>query len=546
MEIKQTRLDQLPSWGALQANVAEIEGQTMASLFAADGDRAGAMSADFDGYHYDYSKQSATPETIKLLIACAREAGIEERIKAMFAGEAINVSEDRAVLHLALRAPRSESIMHDGENVVDQVHEVLDRMGDFSDRVRCGDWKGATGKPIRNVVNIGIGGSHLGPDMAVTALAHYSDRQMRFRFVSNVDGSDFAEKTLDLDPEETLFIIVSKTFTTLETLTNAGTARDWIVDALGEDSVEHHFVAVSTNADGVAKFGIDTANMFGFWDWVGGRYSMDSAVGLSIMCAIGRDNFAEMLAGFHAVDEHLRTAPLEQNMPVLMGLVGVLNRNLHNRPTVAILPYVAEMARFPAYLQQLEMESNGKHVMLDGSTVGWETAAVFWGEPGTNGQHAFYQMIHQGTEIVPTEFIGFCDPIYPLGVHHDLLMANMFAQAEALAFGRDAETLRAAGSPEAQIAARICLGERPSTTLLIDGQLTPRALGTLVALYEHRAFTEGVLWGIDSFDQWGVELGKVLAGTLADQLTSEAAPQLEHDGSTNALVRRYRASQNRP
>ncbi len=546
MEIKQTRLDQLPSWGALQANVAELEGQTLASLFAADGDRAGAMSADFDGYHYDYSKQSATPETIKLLIACAREAGIEERIKAMFAGEAINVSEDRAVLHLALRAPRSESIMHDGENVVDQVHEVLDRMGDFSDSVRCGDWKGATGKPIRNVVNIGIGGSHLGPDMAVTALAHYSDRQMRFRFVSNVDGSDFAEKTLDLDPEETLFIIVSKTFTTLETLTNAGTARDWIVDALGEDSVEHHFVAVSTNADGVAKFGIDTANMFGFWDWVGGRYSMDSAVGLSIMCAIGRDNFAEMLAGFHAVDEHLRTAPLEQNMPVLMGLVGVLNRNLHNRPTVAILPYVAEMARFPAYLQQLEMESNGKHVMLDGSTVDWETAAVFWGEPGTNGQHAFYQMIHQGTEIVPTEFIGFCDPIYPLGVHHDLLMANMFAQAEALAFGRDAETLRAAGSPEAQITARICLGERPSTTLLIDGQLTPRALGTLVALYEHRAFTEGVLWGIDSFDQWGVELGKVLAGTLADQLTSEAAPQLEHDGSTNALVRRYRASQNRP
>ncbi len=546
MEIKQTRLDQLPSWGALQANVAELEGQTLASLFAADGDRAGAMSTDFDGYHYDYSKQSATPETIKLLIACAREAGIEERIKAMFAGEAINVSEDRAVLHLALRAPRSESIMHDGENVVDQVHEVLDRMGDFSDRVRCGDWKGATGKPIRNVVNIGIGGSHLGPDMAVTALAHYSDRQMRFRFVSNVDGSDFAEKTLDLDPEETLFIIVSKTFTTLETLTNAGTARDWIVDALGEDSVEHHFVAVSTNADGVAKFGIDTANMFGFWDWVGGRYSMDSAVGLSIMCAIGRDNFAEMLAGFHAVDEHLRTAPLEQNMPVLMGLVGVLNRNLHNRPTVAILPYVAEMARFPAYLQQLEMESNGKHVMLDGSTVDWDTAAVFWGEPGTNGQHAFYQMIHQGTEIVPTEFIGFCDPIYPLGVHHDLLMANMFAQAEALAFGRDAETLRAAGSPEAQITARICLGERPSTTLLIDGQLTPRALGTLVALYEHRAFTEGVLWGIDSFDQWGVELGKVLAGTLADQLTSEAAPQLEHDGSTNALVRRYRASQNRP
>ncbi len=546
MGIKQTRLDQLPSWRALRANVAELEGQTLASLFAADGDRAEAMSVDFDGYHYDYSKQGATPETIKLLASCAREAGIEERIKAMFAGEAINVSEDRAVLHVALRAPRGESIMHDGENVVDQVHEVLDRMGDFSDRVRCGDWKGATGKPIRNVVNIGIGGSHLGPDMAVTALAHYSDRQMRFRFVSNVDGSDFAEKTLDLEPEETLFIIVSKTFTTLETLTNAGTARDWIVDALGEDSVEHHFVAVSTNADGVAKFGIDTANMFGFWDWVGGRYSIDSAVGLSIMCAIGRDNFAEMLAGFHAVDEHLRTAPLEQNMPVLMGLVGVLNRNLHNRPTVAILPYVAEMARFPAYLQQLEMESNGKHVMLDGSTVDWETAAVFWGEPGTNGQHAFYQMIHQGTEIVPTEFIGFCDPIYPLGVHHDLLMANMFAQAEALAFGRDAETLRAAGSPEAQIAARICLGERPSTTLLIDGQLTPRALGTLVALYEHRAFTEGVLWGIDSFDQWGVELGKVLAGTLADQLTSEAVPQLEHDGSTNALVRRYRASQNRP
>ena len=382
--------------------------------------------------------------------------------------------------------------------------------------------------------------------MATIALSHYSDRGMNFRFVSNVDGSDFAEKTLDLDPEETLFIIVSKTFVTLETLTNAGTAREWIVDALGEDSVEHHFVAVSTNADGVAKFGINTDNMFGFWDWVGGRYSMDSSVGLTIMCAIGRENFAEMLAGFNAVDEHLRSAPLEQNMPVLMGLVGVWNRNLMDFPTVAILPYVAEMARFPAYLQQLEMESNGKHVMLNGDQVGWDTAAVFWGEPGTNGQHAFYQMIHQGTEIVPTEFIGFCDPIYPLGNHHDLLMANMFAQAEALAFGRDAETLRAAGSPEEQISARICLGDRPSTTLLIDGQLTPRALGTLVALYEHRAFTEGVLWGIDSFDQWGVELGKVLAGTLADQLMDSDKPDLQHDSSTNSLARRYRASQKRP
>jgi len=450
------------------------------------------------------------------------------------------------VLHLALRAPKGDEIIVDGVNVVDQVHEVLDRMGDFTDKIRSGEWKGATGKPIRNVVNIGIGGSHLGPEMATIALAHYSDRGMNFRFVSNVDGSDFAEKTLDLDPEETLFIIVSKTFVTLETLTNAGTARDWIVDALGEDSVEHHFVAVSTNAEGVAKFGINTDNMFGFWDWVGGRYSMDSSVGLTIMCAIGRENFAEMLAGFNAVDEHLRSAPLEDNMPVLMGLVGVWNRNLMDFPTVAILPYVAEMARFPAYLQQLEMESNGKHVMLNGDQVGWDTAAVFWGEPGTNGQHAFYQMIHQGTEIVPTEFIGFCDPIYPLGTHHDLLMANMFAQAEALAFGRDAETLRAAGSPEEQISARICLGDRPSTTLLIDGQLTPRALGTLVALYEHRAFTEGVLWGIDSFDQWGVELGKVLAGTLADQLMDSDKPDLQHDSSTNSLARRYRASQKRP
>ncbi len=546
MEIQQTRLDELPSWAALEANAAELKGQSLASMFDADASRADEMSVDFDGYHYDYSKQLASPETIKLLIACAREAGIEERIKAMFAGQAINVSEDRSVLHLALRAPRGEEIFVDGVNVVDQVHEVLDRMGDFSDKIRSGEWKGATGKPIRNVVNIGIGGSHLGPEMATIALAHYSDREMKFRFVSNVDGSDFAEKTLDLDPEETLFIIVSKTFVTLETLTNAGTARDWIVGALGEDSVEHHFVAVSTNAEGVAKFGINTDNMFGFWDWVGGRYSMDSSVGLTIMCAIGRENFAAMLAGFHAVDEHLRSAPLEANMPVLMGLVGVWNRNLLKLPTVAILPYVAEMARFPAYLQQLEMESNGKHVMLNGEQVGWDTAAVFWGEPGTNGQHAFYQMIHQGTEIVPTEFIGFCDPIYPLGNHHDLLMANMFAQAEALAFGRDAETLRAAGSPQAQISARICLGDRPSTTLLIDGQLTPRALGTLVALYEHRAFTEGVLWGIDSFDQWGVELGKVLAGTLADQLTDADKPDLQHDSSTNSLARRYRASQKRP
>jgi len=458
----------------------------------------------------------------------------------MFAGEKINVSEDRSVLHVALRAPRGDEIDADGHDVVPDVHEVLDRMASFSDRVRSGEWLGATGKRIRNVVNIGIGGSDLGPAMATTALTDYTDPEMTFAFVSNIDGSDFADKTRGMDPAETLFIVVSKTFTTLETLTNARTARDWIVSALGEEAVERHFVAVSTNEKGVAEFGIDTANMFGFWEWVGGRYSMDSSVGLSLMVAIGPERFHEMLAGFHAMDEHLRNAPLEENLPVIFGLLSVWNTSFLGSPTVAVLPYAQELSRFPAYLQQLEMESNGKHVMLDGRPVRWATAPVLWGEPGTNGQHAFYQMIHQGTEIVPSEFIGFSGPLHPLGEHHDMLIANMFAQAEALAFGRSAEELEAAGSPPEQVPHRVCEGGRPSTTILIDGPLTPKALGSLIALYEHRVLTEGVCWGIDSFDQWGVELGKVLATKLIAELTSEQAPPPDHDASTVALVRRYR------
>ena len=538
-------LDELPAYAALREHAEALRGRTLADLFAAEPGRGATLRAQAAGIYLDYAKQRVTSETIELLVRLAEEAGLPERIEAMFAGEHINVSEDRAVLHVALRVPRRERIESGGEDVVPQVHEVLDRMAAFSERVRSGAWTGATGLPIRNVVNIGIGGSHLGPEMATLALASFARRDMRLRFVSNVDGSDFAEKTQDLDPAETLFVIVSKTFTTLETLTNAGTARDWLVAALGEDAVARHFVAVSTNAERVGAFGIDTENMFGFWDWVGGRYSLDSAVGLSVMLAIGPEGFGELLGGFRAMDEHLRSAPLTENLPVLLGLLSVWNTTLLGLSSVAVLPYVAELSRFAAYLQQLEMESNGKHVMLDGTPVRWATGPVLWGEPGTNGQHAFYQLMHQGTEVVPAEFIGFTAPLHPLGRHHDLLMANMFAQAEALAFGRDADELRAAGSDEAQIAHRVCLGDRPSTTILVDGTLTPAALGKLVALYEHRVLTEGVIWGIDSFDQWGVELGKVLAGTLADEIEHDGAPDLAHDSSTNELVRRYRAARGR-
>ena len=538
-------LDELPSYAALCDHAAALGERTIADLFDADPSRGETLRALAAGIYLDHAKQRVTPETIALLVRLAEEAGLPERIAAMFAGEHINVSEDRAVLHVALRAPRGARIETDGEDVVAPVHEVLDRMAAFSERVRSGAWTGATGLPIRNVVNIGIGGSHLGPEMATLALAHDARRDMRFRFVSNVDGSDFAEKTQDLDPAETLFVIVSKTFMTLETLTNAGTARDWLVAALGEAAVARHFVAVSTNAERVAAFGIDTDNMFGFWDWVGGRYSMDSAVGLSVMLAIGPEGFGELLGGFRAMDEHLRSAPLAENLPVLLGLISVWNTTFLGLPTVAVLPYAAELSRFAAYLQQLEMESNGKHVTLDGTPVRWATAPVLWGEPGTNGQHAFYQLMHQGTQVVPAEFIGFTEPLHPLGRHHDLLMANMLAQAEALAFGRDEAALRAAGSDEAQIPHRVCPGDRPSTTILVDGPLTPAALGKLVALYEHRVLTEGVLWGIDSFDQWGVELGKVLAGALAGEIEDDGAPDLAHDSSTNALVRRYRAARGR-
>ena len=540
-EAPATPLDELPAWKELQAHAAQLRERSLAELFADDPGREQAMHIEAEGMYFDFAKQRATPETIGLLVELARQAGLPERIEAMFAGEKINVSEDRSVLHVALRAPRGERLDDaQGHDVVPDVHEVLDRMAAFSDQVRSGEWLGATGKRIRNVVNIGIGGSDLGPAMATIALTDYTDPEMRFAFVSNIDGSDFADKTRQFDPAETLFVVVSKTFTTLETLTNARTARDWIVSALGEDAVERHFVAVSTNEKGVEEFGIDPANMFGFWEWVGGRYSMDSSVGLSLMVAIGPERFHEMLAGFHAMDEHLRSTPLEQNLPVIFGLLSVWNTSILGCPTVAVLPYAQELSRFPAYLQQLEMESNGKHVMLDGRPVRWATAPVLWGEPGTNGQHAFYQMIHQGTEIVPSEFIGFSEPLHPLGEHHDMLIANMFAQAEALAFGRSAKELEEAGSPPKQVPHRVCEGGRQSTTILVDGPLTPKALGSLIALYEHRVLTEGVCWGIDSFDQWGVELGKVLATKLISELTSEQAPPPDHDASTVALVRRYR------
>ncbi|HWQ12016.1 MAG TPA: glucose-6-phosphate isomerase [Roseiflexaceae bacterium] len=532
-------LTERPAWRALAAHYEQLRGAHLRELFAQDPGRGERLAAEAAGLFLDYSKHRVTDETLRLLVALAGECGLRARIEAMFSGEKINVTEQRAVLHLALRAPRDALIEVDGQNVVPEVHAVLDRMADFADRVRNGGWTGATGKRIRNVVNIGIGGSDLGPVMAYEALRHYSRRDITFRFVSNIDGTDFAEAVRDLEPAETLFIVASKTFTTLETMTNARSARAWLVAALGEEAVAKHFVAVSTAAGEVRKFGIDTANMFGFWDWVGGRYSMDSAIGLSTMIAIGPDGFHDMLAGFHAMDEHFRSAPFERNLPAIMGLLGVWYADFFGAETVAVLPYDQYLKRFPAYLQQLTMESNGKSVTLDGARVNYETGAIYWGEPGTNGQHSFYQLIHQGTKLVPCDFIAFARSLNPLGGHHDLLMANVFAQAEALAFGKTADEVRAEGTPEWLVPHRTFEGNRPSSTILAE-RLTPRVLGALVALYEHMVFTQGVIWNIGSFDQWGVELGKVLAQRIAPELQRAEEPELAHDSSTNALIRRYR------
>ena len=534
-------LRELPAWAQLQAHHEVIRDAHLRDLFAADAQRGKRLVADGAGLFLDFSKNRVTDETVMLLGELARQRGVEDRREAMFAGEHINVSEDRPVLHVALRMPRNRSLVVDGVDVVKEVHETLDRMADFAERVRSGEWRGHTGRAIRNVVNIGIGGSDLGPVMAYEALRHYSRREMTLRFVSNVDGTDFVESTRDLDPEETLFVISSKTFTTLETMTNARSAREWSLAGLGGDeaAVARHFVAVSTNAGEVSKFGIDTDNMFGFWDWVGGRYSMDSAIGLSTMAAIGPARFAEMLAGFHAMDEHFREAPAGSNLPMLMGLLSVWYADFFGAETCAVLPYDQYMHRFPAYLQQLTMESNGKHVTLDGTRVDYGTGAIFWGEPGTNGQHSFYQLLHQGTRLVPCDFIGFLHSNNSLGPHHDLLMSNVFAQPEALAFGKTAEQVRAEGTPEEVVPHRVMEGNRPSNTILA-GRLTPEALGSLVALYEHSVFTQGAIWGIDSFDQWGVELGKVLAQAIIPELESGEEPKLRHDSSTNALIRRYR------
>jgi glucose-6-phosphate isomerase len=529
------------AWQALEAHFAEIRDTHLRELFAADPGRGERLVADGAGLHLDFSKNRLTDETVIMLGELAEERGVAERREAMFAGEHINVSEDRAVLHVALRMPRERSLIVDGVDVVKEVHETLDRMAGFAERVRSGEWTGHTGRPIRNVVNIGIGGSDLGPTMAYEALRHYSRRELIFRFVSNVDGTDFAESTRDLDPEETLFVVSSKTFTTLETMTNARTAREWSLAGLGGDeaAVAKHFVAVSTNAEGVAGFGIDTENMFGFWDWVGGRYSMDSAIGLSTMLAIGPARFAEMLAGFHAMDEHFRTARAAENLPMLMGLLSVWYGGFFDAETCAVLPYDQYLHRFPAYLQQLTMESNGKHVTLDGARVDYDTGAIFWGEPGTNGQHSFYQLLHQGTRLVPCDFVGFMRSNNPLGDHHDLLISNVFAQAQALAFGRTAEEVRAEGTAEEVVPHRVMEGNRPSNTILAE-RLDPFTLGALVALYEHSVFVQGAIWGVDSFDQWGVELGKVLAKRIVPELQADAEPELAHDSSTNALIRRYR------
>jgi len=534
-------LTKLKAWQALQTHYEQVGALHLRKLFADDPGRGERMTAEAAGLFLDYSKNRITGETVKLLVQLAEESGLRPRIDAMFRGEKINVTEKRAVLHVALRAPAGASIMVDGEDVVPQVHAVLDKMADFSNRVRSGEWKGSTGKPVRNIVNIGIGGSDLGPVMAYEALRHYSEREMTFRFVSNVDGTDFAEAVYGLDPAETLFIVSSKTFTTLETMTNAHSARAWSLAGLAGDekSVARHFVAVSTNAADVAKFGIDTANMFGFWDWVGGRYSMDSAIGLSTMLAIGPDNFRAMLDGFHQMDEHFRTAPFERNLPVLIGLLGIWYTDFFGSQTVAVLPYEQYLKRFPAYLQQLTMESNGKHVTLDGDAVSYPTGPVYWGEPGTNGQHSFYQLIHQGTRIIPCDFIAFAQPLNSLGRHHDILMANVFAQSEALAFGKTSEQVKAEGTPDWLVPHRVFEGNRPSNTILA-GQLTPGTLGKLVALYEHSVFTQGTVWQINSFDQWGVELGKVLAQRIVPELENRTEPTLSHDSSTNNLIRRYR------
>jgi glucose-6-phosphate isomerase len=534
-------LTRRPAWKDLAAHHKTVRELHLRQLFADDPARGERMTVEAAGLCLDYSKNRITDETLKLLLQLAEESGLRARIDAMFRGEKINITENRAVLHVALRAPKGESIVVDGEDVVPQVHAVLDKMADFSNRVRSGEWKGYSGKRIRNVVNIGIGGSDLGPVMAYEALRCYSHRSMTFRFVSNIDGTDFVEASRDLDPEETLFIVSSKTFTTLETMTNAGSARDWCLRSFGGDvkAVAKHFVAVSTNAAKVAEFGIDTANMFGFWDWVGGRYSMDSAIGLSTMLAIGPDNFRSLLDGFHQMDEHFRAAPFERNLPVLMGLLAVWYNNFFGAQTVAVLPYEQYLKRFPAYLQQLTMESNGKYTRLDGSRVTYQTGPIYWGEPGTNGQHSFYQLLHQGTRLVPCDFIAFVEPLNPLGRHHDMLLANVFAQAEALAFGKTPEQVRAEGTTSRLVRHRVFEGNRPSNTILAE-RLTPEALGKLVALYEHSVFTQGVVWGINPFDQWGVELGKVLAQRIIPELESEVEPELSHDSSTNNLIRRCR------
>ncbi|HEY2271419.1 MAG TPA: glucose-6-phosphate isomerase [Jatrophihabitantaceae bacterium] len=540
MDTVATPLRSRPAWTALAEHYEQIRGKHLRSLFADDPDRGERLALDAVGIYLDYSKNRVTDETIGLLLELAEQSGLRERIEAMFDGEKINVTEQRAVLHVALRAPASERITVDDIDVVPAVHEVLGRMAEFADNVRSGRWQGHTGKQIVNIVNIGIGGSDLGPVMAYEALRHYSDRKLTLRFVSNVDGTDFAEATRDLDPAETLFIVSSKTFTTVETMTNAATARQWVLDALHDKSaIAKHFVAVSTNSEAVEEFGIDVMNMFGFWDWVGGRYSMDSAIGLSTMIAIGPRQFRDLLDGFHAMDEHFRTAPFAHNLPVLLGLLTVWYTDFFGCQTQAVLPYDQYLKRFPAYLQQLTMESNGKHVTLAGDTVDYSTGPVYWGEPGTNGQHSFYQLIHQGTELIPADFIGFSSSLNPLGQHHDLLNANVFAQTEALAFGKTSEQVQAEGTPDWLVPHRVFEGNRPSNTLLLD-RLTPHALGSLIALYEHSVFVQGTIWSINSFDQWGVELGKVLAKKVAEELTAATEPQLAHDSSTNALIRRYR------
>jgi glucose-6-phosphate isomerase len=534
------RLTETASWRALQAHYEKIKDVQLRQMFADDSSRGERFVVEDAGLFLDYSKNRITEETVRLLIELAKERGVAERRDAMFRGEKINITENRAVLHVALRAPRNVQIKVDGVDVVPAVHEVLDKMAAFSNRLRSGEWKGYTGKAIKTVINVGIGGSYLGPEMAYDALRSFTDRGMSFRFVANVDGAAFAEAVHDLDPAETLFILSSKTFTTLETMTNAATARRWIVDALKSDAaVAKHFVAVSTNAEGVAKFGIDTANMFGFWDWVGGRYSMDSAIGLSTMIAIGPKGFADLLGGFRDMDEHFRNAPLEKNLPVLMGLLTVWYNNFFGAQTLGVMPYSDNLKRFPAYLQQLQMESNGKHVDLDRQIVSYQTGPIIWGEPGTDGQHSFYQLIHQGTKLIPCDLIGFCQPLSDFADHHDLLMANLFAQAEALAFGKTAQEVKAEGSPDFQTPFRVFEGNRP-TNLILAEKLTPRIIGALVALYEHSVFTQGAIWNIDSFDQWGVELGKVLAQRIVPELQSSTDPPLKHDSSTNSLIKRYR------